>query len=140
MKLRKLKDTANGFEGVIEEAYWLNAQKERFTRAPGVFPLFLCLEQDSVVTEDGPIVTQSFVIPEQRTSEFAHRALVTLLRFSTRRDDVHWRRTLETLARPPIAQDGLRKAAQEALAAGFVQYICDIQPGTMPDFLVSLKG
>ncbi len=138
LKIRKLsEETKQGFHGRIEEAYWTNGNGERVKNAPGVFPLFLCLEQDSVFVEDGGFVTQSFVIPEKYNSEFAYRALGTLLRFSARSDDVHWRRTLEEGVLPPLANDGLRKAARQALDAGFLQYGGDIAPANMPEFLAT---
>ena len=137
-KIRKLEETEDGFHGVIEDAYWMNGDGERFKNAPGVFPLFICLEQESVVVEDGPFVTQSFVIPDASMAEFASRALATLLRFSSRTDDVHWRRALEKKFSPPYAPDGLRKAAQEALDAGFLHLGLNIRPPAMPDFLASL--
>jgi hypothetical protein len=84
LKIRKLGETADGFHGVIEDAYWTNADGERFKTALGVFPLFLCLEQESIVVEDGLFVTQSFVIPDAKMAEFASRALAMLLRFSSR--------------------------------------------------------
>jgi hypothetical protein len=137
-RLRKLKETEEGFEAIIEDVYWMNAAGERSKKAPGVFPLFTCLEQESVVVEDGPFVTQSFVIPESSTSEFAHRGLATLLRFSTRQDSVHWRRALEEKLAPPYAAEGLRKAAQQALEAEFLQHGFNVRPTVMPDFLVPL--
>lgn len=136
LKIRKLAETETGFHGRIDEAYWMNAAGKRFTKAPGIFPLFLCLEQESIVTEESDYVTQSFVIPDAHMAEFAHRALVTLLRFSTRKDDVHWRRTLESHMPPPVADGGLRQAADDALRAGFLQYGLNIEPKIMPDFLL----
>ena len=139
-KIRKLEETETGFHGRIEEAYWMNTAEERFTTAPGVFPLFLCLEQESIVTEQADHVTQSFVIPDTPASEFAHRALVTLLRFSTRKDDVHWRRTLEGQISLPLAEAGLRQAADDALQAGFLQYGMNIEPRIVPDFLLPYRS
>ena len=136
LKIRKLAETETGFHGRIDEAYWMNAAGQRFTKAPGVFPLFLCLEQESIVTEESDYVTQSFVIPDAHLAEFAHRALVTLLRFSTRQDDVHRRRTLENHMAPPVADSGLRQAADDALRAGFLRYSLNIEPKILPDFLV----
>ena len=135
-RTRKLEATEDGFHVRIEEAYWQNAAGERFKKADGVFPLFLCLEQESVSEDDGEFLTQSFVIPDASQSEFAHRALVTLLRFSTRKDDIHWRRTLESHKAPPVPPGGLRKAADDALACGFLQYGMNIVPAAMPDFLI----
>jgi hypothetical protein len=139
-KIRKLEETADGFHGVIEDAFWMNANGERLKQAPGVFPLFLCLEQESTVVEDGPIVTQSFVIPDAAQAEFASRALGTLLRFSTRTNDAHWRRALEKKISPPYAADGLRKAAQDALDSGFLHLGLNIRPASLPDFLASISG
>ena len=136
-KIRKLsEEMAEGrIHGRIEEVYWTNGDGERVKNPRGVYPLFLCLEQDSILAEDSDLMTQSFVIPEDRNSEFAHRALVTLLRFSAKTDDVHWRQMLEKAELPPLAKDGLRKAARHALEAGFLQYGGDIQPVAMPEFL-----
>jgi hypothetical protein len=57
--MRKLETTADGFHVRIEEAYWQNAAGQRFKKADGVFPLFLCLEQESVSEDDGEFLTQS---------------------------------------------------------------------------------
>jgi Holliday junction resolvase len=136
LKIRKLsEETEGGFDGRIEEAYWTNGEGNRFKKAAGVYPLFLCLEQHAVLVDQGEFVTQSFVIPDRPTSEFAHRALVTLLRFSARSDEVHWRRTLEEDSLPPLARDGLRQAARQALDAGFLHFGADIAPANMPRFL-----
>ena len=59
----------------------------------------------------------------------------TLLRFSSRSDDVHWRRALEKTVSTPYAKDGLRKAAQQALDAGFLNHGLNIRPAVIPDFL-----
>lgn len=139
-KFRKIKQTSDGFEGIVEEAYWTNANGVRFGKAPGVFPLFLCLEQQSVVVEDGLFVTQSFVIPSSSITEFASRALATLLRFSRGADGVNWRRALEKTPSPPYATGGLRKAAQDALEAGFLEHGLNIRPAAVPDFLAALQA
>ncbi len=136
LRILKLEDTETGSHGRIDEAYWLNAEGKRFTKAPGVFPLFLCLEHESIVTEESGHVTQSFIVPDAQAAECGHRALVTLLRFSTRKEDVHWRRTLENHMPVAIADGGLRKAADDALRAGFLRYASNIQPKTVPDFLL----
>lgn len=139
LRIRKLRETATGFHGRIDEAYWLNADGKRFTKAPGVFPLFLCLDQESIVTEEDDHVIQSFVVPDAQAAEFAHRALAALLRFSTRKDDIHWRRTLESHMPSPVADGGLRHAADDALRCGFLRYGLLIQPATIPDFLLGYK-
>lgn len=140
LKIRKLERTPEGFRGIIEEAYWMNAKGKRFTNAAGVFPLFICLEQESVLTEDETHVTQSFVIPDAHQAEFASRALGTLLRFTSHRNDVHWRHALERKASAPYAAEGLRTAAQQALDAGFLQYGLNMRPATVPPFLAEIRG
>lgn len=133
-----MRETTDGFHGVIEDAHWMNAAGDRFKTVPGVFPLFTCLEPESVVVDDGPFVRQSFVISDGKNAEFAHRALVTLLKWSVSEDDVRWRRALEQRFTLPYAAGGLREAAQQALNAGFIQYFFDFKPAVMPDFLTSL--
>ena len=140
LRIHKEEETEDGFRGVIEEAYWMNAEGKRFKNAPGVFPLFTCIEQESIVTDDGDHVTQSFVIPDTPMSEFASRALGTLLRLSRGKDDAHWRRALEQNRGVPFAAEGLRKAADQALEAGFLRYAFNIQPAVLPDFLMAVRG
>jgi hypothetical protein len=138
VRYRKSKETASGFDGRIEEVYWKNAAGEHFaSTAPGVLPLFLCIQQQPSAVEDDPFVTQSFVIPEGAEAEFAYRALVTLLRLSER-EDLNWRRTLENGTLPPLANDGLLRAANAAVEAGFVQQIFRIRPTVLPEFLERL--
>lgn len=50
-------------------------------------------------------------------------------------DEAHWRRALEQSRSAPFAPDGLRKAADQALESGFLQYAFDIRPHVMPEFL-----
>jgi Holliday junction resolvase len=135
LRIRKSAETPDGLRGVIEEVRWVNSAGETFEKVEGVFPLFLCLEQEPVVVETESHVEQSFIIPGSESAEFAHRALVSLLRFSTGTDEIEWRRVLEENRAPRIMEGGLRAAAQKALDAGFLQYGFDIQPATMPSFL-----
>lgn len=47
INMRKLADTEDGFEAIIEECYLTNGAGERLTEAPGVLPLFLCVDQSA---------------------------------------------------------------------------------------------
>jgi hypothetical protein len=136
LRIKKLEpETDRGFKGVVEEAYWEKPDGERVKNAPGVLPLFTCLDQEPVLTDEGTHVLQSFVIEDNQQSEFAHRALVTLLRLVTRGDKLHWRRILEEGRGVPTAPQGLRAAARAALDAGFLRYGMDYSPNSMPSFL-----
>jgi hypothetical protein len=62
-KIRKLKKTENGFEGRIEEAYFLNANGERHTGADGLLRLFACSDNEAYVQEeDETHVLQSYIV------------------------------------------------------------------------------
>jgi Holliday junction resolvase len=136
LTIRKLSsDTGSGFRGRIERVRWVNGDGKEFENAPGVFPLFMCLDQDSLLEEDGDLFVQSFVIPDEPRSEFAHRALGTLLRVSLGSDDPHWRELLQRPALPKMAQVDFRAAANQALEMGFLRYGINIVPSEMPAFL-----
>lgn len=137
LKMRKLKKTDDGFDGVIEEAYFLNSRGERHTGAGGIMQLFACIDQEVVVKEDDMYVTQSFVVQEEGHAEFAHRALVTLLEtFDEVSRPVLWRQILykDQLPLPPTSP---QEVAKKALDAGFVRYILNIRPRTHPSFVGS---
>ena len=140
LRIRKEQETDDGFHGVVVDAYWENAEGKRFKNAPGVFPLFTSLEQQSIVTEEGDHVTQSFVIADASMAEFASRALGTLLRLSTGEDEAHWRRALEQSRAAPFAANGLREAANQALESGFLQHGFNVRPAALPEFLMALRG
>lgn len=105
-----------------------------------MFPLFSSLEQESIVTEEGDYVTQSFVIRDASMAEMASRALGTLLRLSTGEDEAHWRRALEQSRAAPFAPSGLKEAANQALESGFLQYGLNLQPHVVPPFLAALRS
>lgn len=138
LKIRKHRETKDGFVGQIEEAYWQNAEGQKFKNAPGVFPLFTCIEQESIQAHEGDYLTQSFVISDSRMAQLASRALGTLLHLSMGDDEARWRRALEQSRSAPFAPDGLRKAADQALESGFLRYAFNIQPDVLPDFLSTL--
>jgi len=72
-------------------------------------------------------------------SEFASRALGTLQRLSRGKDEAHWRRALEQNRSAPFAADGLRKAADQALEAGFLRYALNLRPTVLPEFLKAVQ-
>ncbi|MCP4602343.1 MAG: restriction endonuclease [Proteobacteria bacterium] len=137
MKIRKLQARDHGFDGVIEEAYYLNAKGERHTTVYGLMQLFLCIEQDVSIHEDENHVLQSFVVQTSEQMVFAHRALVTILStFQKDRGPIRWHRLLKKDSSSSLAISPHR-AAHSALAAGFIQYIINQQPVSAPTFLDS---
>jgi Holliday junction resolvase len=134
IKMKKLNKTEGGFEVVIEDAYFANADGQRFADVPGLFQLFLCLDHESVVVEEESHFLQSFM-SISANAEFGHRALATLLRFATSADTIHWREILEKNNVPPVIEAGLKAAAKQAEKVGFVEHCLHVKPVTMPDFL-----
>ena len=98
-------------------------------------PLMLCLGQDSELEDRGDVVVQSYLIPDDSTMQFAHRALAILAGITSRGNRVHWRKMLEQGSVPPLAQVNIRDAAQQALEAGFLQYGFLTRPQSMPAFM-----
>jgi hypothetical protein len=140
IKIRKLKATDDGgFDGRIEEAYFLSAQGKRHTGGGGVFELFTCIEQESQVHEDETHVLQSFVTTAADQAEFAHRALVTLLGMFGPGDSLTWRQVLLEKQLPLLFMSPQR-AARNALDAGFLHHKINIQPATRPAFLDAASG
>jgi Holliday junction resolvase len=137
MRMRKLKETTAGFESVIEEAYFSNADGHRLGAVGGVLQFFLCIDQEPSVVETDTEVLQSFVIPTDEQAEFAHRAMVTMLGAFTEEQQVFsWRQVL-TQNQLPHLSGGPRQAAKNALDAGFLQLIVHPRPQTIPEFLVA---
>jgi Holliday junction resolvase len=133
IRFRKLGSTADGFHGVIEEAYMSNPEGHRHNGGGGIMLLFTCLEQESSLVETDTDALQSFVI-ENQTSEFAHRALGRLLGVFTKKP-TSWRQVLQR-EQLPLLSVGPRQAAQNALDAGFLRYGLNQRPVTMPEFLM----
>lgn len=134
IKSRKVKETEDGFDFVVEEAYLLNAEGEKHTGKGGILQLFTCIEQESRVQEDETHVVQSFVIPTDGCAEFAHRALVTLLRTFGGGDTIDWHQVL-VRSQPPILFMSPHEAVQNGLEAGFIRRKITIRPQTNPTFI-----
>jgi Holliday junction resolvase len=135
LRIRKLSENSTGWEAVIEEVYFTNAEGARFTSPKGVFPFFVCIGQDVELIEDESHFLQSFVISTGDQAEFAHRALLTLLdTFTKAKAPFRWRGILQQDIRPPQA-GGLREAAKQALEEGFLKHVFDIMPNSVPEWL-----
>lgn len=134
-KLRKLSQ--GGFEGVIDDAYLLNARGERHNGSGGILALISCIEQEVQLEESETHVEQHFLIPEQEQVEFAHRVLPALVSMKdTASDRVLWR---QLLRREKLSLFALNvapvEAAKNALNAGFLRYVLNVRPVTLPAFL-----
>jgi Holliday junction resolvase len=137
LHIRKISQTSTGWDAVIEEVYFTNAEGVRYESPKGVFPFFICMDQDVQVVEEESHFLQSYVISTSDQGEFAHRALVTLLdTFTSVKAPLRWRGILQQDIRPPQA-GGLRDAAQQALEEGFLQYVFNIRPNSVPEWLQS---
>jgi hypothetical protein len=136
LKIRKLKETENGFEGVIEETYFLNANGERHTGRDGLFQLFACSDNEAAaVQENETHAVQSYIIQSNGLAQFAHQSLVNLLDlFRGGREPIVWRQVLLKEQLPSIATS-LQRAVQSARDAGFIQCIIHGRPRTAPGFL-----
>jgi hypothetical protein len=137
IKIRKEKETDDGgFDGLIEDAYILNAEGERHSGEGGILQLFACIEQKSHVQEDETHVVQSFVIPSggQVQAEFAHRALVTLLRTFGDVDPLDWHQVLVRKQLPLLFMSP-HQVVSNGLEAGLIQSKITIRPRTPPMFI-----
>jgi Holliday junction resolvase len=135
IKIRKLKETADGgFDGKIEESYLQNPEGERHTGEGGILQLFTCVAQEPHLHEDGTHAVQSFVVPNERHAEFAHRSLVTLLRTYGGEDHLVWRQVMlkEQL---PLLLMSPQQAVKNGLEAGFIKHKINIRPKTRPTFI-----
>lgn len=136
VRTRKLKETTNGFDGVLEEVYFSNAEGRRLGAVGGVLQFFLCIDQEPSEVETETELLQSFVISTDQLAEFAHRAVVTVLdTFSETQQAFSWRQVLIQNRLPHIS-DGPQQAAKNALDAGFLEHVVAPRPQTLPDFLV----
>lgn len=134
LKFRKDKETENGFYGEIEEAYLLNAEGEKHTGEGGILQLFTCIEQESIVQEEETHAVQSFVISAEGQAEFAHRALVTLLRTFGDVDPLDWHNIL-VRKQLPLLFASPHQAVRKGLEAGFIKHRINIRPQTWPEFV-----
>ncbi len=137
IRTRKLKKTTDGFDGIIEEAYLSTADGRRHTGTGGILQFFLCIDQEPSAVETDTDVLQSFVISTDQQSEFAHRALVTILgAFTETQQPFSWRQVL-VQNQLPCLSGGPRQAAKSALDQGFLHIVINQRPRTMPGFLSS---
>jgi hypothetical protein len=89
------------------------------------------------VVETDTEVRQSFVIPTDEETEFAHRAMVTILgTFTEAQQAFSWRQVLAQSQLPHLP-GGPRQAAKNALDAGFLKLVLVQRPQTMPEFLLA---
>lgn len=140
IKIRKIQETEGGFDGRVEDAYFLNANGEKHTGAGGVLQLFMCLDQEALVQEDDTHAVQSFVLLSDEQAEFAHRAVVTLLQtFVAAPNPLDWRQVLvrDQLSLLAISP---QKAALHALNNGFIKHLIRIRPKTRPAFMANLSS
>ena len=139
-KLRKNDKTETGWNATIEEARFIHPDGSLVATAPGVLPLFGCIDQESEIEETESHLIQRFVIPDHQQAEFAHRALVTILTtFNREHRSPQWRAILKRKSDPAGVID-IHDKARQALKHGFLNIVGNIQPRTMPEFLITTPG
>jgi Holliday junction resolvase len=137
--LEGVEETESGrsekWKGTVAKAYFTDGDGYHLSKlSGGVWPLFLASPFVAMTHDEGTHVLQSFVIQEEATIEFAHRAVTTLLQIGTPEEtEIDWRRVLKKNAVPTSAQT-LRIAAAGGLSSRLVKYVFDVQPKTMPSF------
>ena len=105
----------------------------------GLWLLLLSIEQDVSTEDAGSHVTQSFVVPDEMPMQWAHRVLITLLQIAAPDEDstIRWRGILQGQG-IPASRGLIRKAAEDGIETGFVQYVIDQVPETRPAFLARM--
>lgn len=139
-ELRKNDKTETGWNVTVEKARFIHPDGSLVATAPGVLPLFICIDQDSDVEETERHLIQRFVIPDHHQAEFAHRALVTILTtFNREYRSPQWRAILRRKSHPTGVVD-IHDKARQALNHGFLNVVGNIEPRTMPKFLTATPG
>jgi Holliday junction resolvase len=135
LNIRKLKMKENGFEGRIEDCYILGPEGTKSYGEGGLWLLFTCLDQESLLKETDTHALQSFIVQADSPAEFAHRGLVTLLQtFHQPQGSIAWRQVLIKGLVPHLAFSP-QQAVQNALEAGFIRHLIRIRPNTRPEFI-----
>lgn len=135
MRIRKVQQTDTGWETIIEETYFTNVDGEKVASAKGVLPLFLCIDQDVNLLDEGTHFIQNFIIKSEDQAEFASRALSKIFQVFTAHDsEIDWRNLLQTAAVPKMAKN-FRVSAEAALKSRLVKMVVDQKPRTKPGFL-----
>ena len=140
MRIRKVQQTDTGWETIIEETYFTNTNGKKVALARGVLPLFLCIDQDADLLDEGSHFIQNFIIKSEDQAEFASRALSKILQvFTAHGSEIDWRNLLQTATVPKLAKD-FRGSAEAALKSGFLKMLVNQKPRTKPGFLAKFIG
>jgi hypothetical protein len=139
MRIRKLQRTDTGWETIIEESYFTNADGKKVAPARGVLPLFVCIDQDADLLDEGTHFIQKFIVKSNQ-AEFASRALSKILQvFTAHGSKIDWRNLFQTAAVPKMAKS-FRGSAEAALKSGFLKLLVNQKPRTKPDFLANITA
>jgi hypothetical protein len=122
---------------VVEDAYFQGAAGEKFsTLRGGLWPFFMTLDVVTEAEETETHIHQSFIVPDQCGSQFAHRGFPALfLTCKTQR----WRKRLEEhqfIVRPQDMWDAAREAYEQSATKGLTRLI----PQNIPPYLEKAKG
>jgi len=128
------EDAERGFDAIIRDVYYTRSDGKRVETGPGMLPLFLCLPNEATLHEEEKILIQSFTAENSDHAEFAHRAIVSLLRLFRDTKQFEWHRIIEEQILSPLA-DKLPIAANHAQSCGLLKHLWHFHPATVPDFL-----
>jgi len=136
MRIRRHTRGKRRFTGTLEEFYWETPDGRRANSIEGPFMDIFAFTPDDVETrEQEGVITQRFF---KTTSEglLAQRLLVPAAH-GHKAATGSWRGVLHSDFAYGLAD--VRRAAEDALAKGMLNYIGDIVPHNWPDFLPELK-
>jgi len=127
----------NGVHCVLEEAYFLGADGQKFTSLKGgLWPFFMTLDVATDVEETETHIHQSFVVMDKCGSQFAHRGFPAL--FMTRKER-RWRSLLEEHQFSVHPKD-MWEAAREAYELSATTQLMRIVPQNIPPYLEKVKA
>jgi len=138
MRVEKLSeaDATGGFEGRITDVYFINADGERLPEIPHLSSLFLLLDNDVELVDEGDAVVQTFVLRDTKLSEFASRTLPQILQafadMSNERLD--WRQVIHDIGHWAHSKGEFRAAMGTAARLGVVTNLCNFRPKHLPEF------
>jgi len=139
MRIEKLsEETADGgFEGMITDVHVTDPHGERIPEIPHLASLFLILDDEVEIMEDGRSATQRFVIRDRGCSELASMTLakVALAQAQIHRGSLDWRDIFHNTEHWAQGQGQLHKIVDMAAVHGVAEKARRFRPKHMPTFL-----
>jgi hypothetical protein len=139
MRIKKLTkpDEKGGFEGRIEDTYFVNSVGSRIPDIPHLASLFFFWENDVEQVDEGDAIVQSFVIPDIQHGEFASRTLGKLTHAfaALQETGVNWRAITHDTEHWAHERGQLRAVIEAGAKFGVITHIFRMVPQHRPAFL-----